>query len=248
MSVDEAKASGAIALFGESYDELVRVIQIGGPWSRELCGGTHVSRSSQVGLVSILGEASVGSGSRRLEALVGFEAFQALSAEALIVAQLHESLKVPKQDLAAKVLQTIEQLKQAEKKLAAITLEALRSQVPVIIKAVKQVGKIDFLHYAISENVAVDQVREMATTLSQTLESKASVVAVTATIDKKVVLIIATSAKARDVGISSGKLVKVASEILGGGGGGKDNIAQGGGPTISKLKEAISAIEKELNS
>jgi alanyl-tRNA synthetase len=248
MSVDDAKASGAIALFGESYDELVRVIQIGGPWSRELCGGTHVSRSSQVGLVSILGEASVGSGSRRLEALVGFEAFQALSAEALIVAQLHESLKVPKQDLAAKVLQTIDQLKQAEKKLAAITLEGLRSQVPAIIKSVKAFGKADFLHYAIAENVAVDQVREMASALSQALEGKASVVAVTATIDKKIVLIVATSTKAREVGISSGTLVKVASEILGGGGGGKDNIAQGGGPTTSKLKEAISAIEKELNS
>jgi alanyl-tRNA synthetase len=248
MSVDEAKASGAIALFGESYDELVRVIQIGGPWSRELCGGTHVSRSSQVGLVSILGEASVGSGSRRLEALVGFEAFQALSAEALIVAQLHESLKVPKQEIAAKVMQTIEQLKQAEKKLAAITLEGLRSQVPAIIKSVKPVGKADFLHYAIAENVAVDQVRELATALSQALEGKASVVAVTATIDRKIVLIVATSTKARELGISSGTLVKVASEILGGGGGGKDNIAQGGGPTTSKLKEAISAIEKELNS
>jgi alanyl-tRNA synthetase len=91
-------------------------------------------------------------------------------------------------------------------------------------------------------------VRELATALSQALEGKASVVAVTATIDKKIVLIVATSTKAREVGISSGTLVKVASEILGGGGGGKDNIAQGGGPTTSKLKEAISAIEKELSS
>jgi alanyl-tRNA synthetase len=248
MSVDQAKASGAIALFGESYDELVRVIQIGGPWSRELCGGTHVSRSSQVGLVSILGEASVGSGSRRIEALVGFEAFQALSAEALIVSSLHDALKVPKQELAAKVMQTMEQLKQAEKKLAAITLESLRSQVPVIIKSVKSVGKFDFLHYAIAEDVAVDQVREMATGLSQALETKPSVVAVTATIDTKVVLIVATSSKARELGISSGALVKIASGVLGGGGGGKDNIAQGGGPSTSKLKEAISAIEQELNS
>jgi alanyl-tRNA synthetase len=145
-------------------------------------------------------------------------------------------------------MQTIEQLKQAEKKLAAITLEGLRSQVPVIIKSVKPVGKFGFLHYAIGEDVAVDQVRELATTLSQALETKACVVAVTATIDKKVVLIVATSSKARELGVSSGALVKVASGILGGGGGGKDNIAQGGGPSTSKLKEAIKAIEKELNS
>ena len=248
MSVEEAKASGAIALFGETYDELVRVIQIGGPWSRELCGGTHVSRSSQVGLVSILGEASVGSGSRRLEALVGFEAFQALSAEAQIVGQILESLKVPKQELAAKVRQTLEQLKKAEKKLSALALEGFRSQIPVVIKSVKTVGKFDFLHYSAGEDLSVDQVREMATGLSQALESKASIVAVTALVDSKIALIVATSSKARELGVSSGNLVKVASGILGGGGGGKDNIAQGGGPETSKLKEAIAAIEKELNS
>jgi alanyl-tRNA synthetase len=248
MSVEDAKASGAIALFGESYDELVRVIQIGGPWSRELCGGTHVSRSSQVGMVSILGEASVGSGSRRLEALVGFEAFKSLSAEALIVQQLQESLKVPKEDLAAKVFQTIEQLKQAEKKLASLTLDGLRSQIPDIVKSVKNVGNYSFLNYSISETVAVDQVRELATSLAQALESKAAVVSVTATIDEKVVLIIATSVKARELGASSGSLVKVASAILGGGGGGKDNLAQGGGPSTHKLEDAISAVERELSS
>ena len=248
MSVAEAKASGAIALFGESYDELVRVIQIGGPWSRELCGGTHVSRSSQVGMVSILGEASVGSGSRRLEALVGFDAFKALSAESLIVHQLLDALKVPKQELASKVMQAIEQLKQAEKKLSAITLERLRSEVPELIKSAKSIGKFSYLHYAITEPVAVDQVREMATYLMQGLENQPAVVAVSAVIDQKVVLIVATSSKARELGASSGSLVKAASAILGGGGGGKDNIAQGGGPETSKLKEAIVQIEKDLKS
>jgi alanyl-tRNA synthetase len=248
MSVDQAKASGAIALFGESYEELVRVIQIGGPWSRELCGGTHVSRSSQVGMVSILGEASVGSGSRRLEALVGFEAFKQLSAEALIVQQLQESLKVPKEEIAAKITNTLDQLKAAEKKLASITLGSLLAQVPEVVKTAKLVGKYDFLHYAINENVAVEHVRDLATALVQALESKNGIVAVSSTIDEKVVLIVATTAKARDLGASSGQLVKVASSILGGGGGGKDNIAQGGGPLTSKLKEAMAAIEKELNS
>jgi len=246
MTVEEAKASGAIALFGETYDEQVRVIQIGGPWSRELCGGTHVSRSSQVGMVSILGEASVGSGSRRIEALVGFEAFKALSAEALIVQQITETLKVPKEDLASKILQTIEQLKVAEKKLAAITLESLRSRIPEITKAAKKLSKFEFLHYAITESVAVDQVRDLATSLAQALEAKASVVAVTAVIEDKVVLIVTCSAKARELGASSGNLVKLASAVLGGGGGGKDNLAQGGGPMVAKLKDAVSAIEQSL--
>lgn len=246
MGVEEAKASGAIALFGETYDEQVRVIQIGGPWSRELCGGTHVSRSSQVGLVSILGEASVGSGSRRIEALVGFEAFQVLSREALMVQQISEALKVPKEDIASKITQTLEQLKTAEKKLAATTLESLRSRIPEILKAAKTVSNFEFLHYSITDSVAVDQVRDLATSLSQALEGKASVVAVTSVIDEKVVLIVATSAKARELGASSGNLVKVASAVLGGGGGGKDNLAQGGGPNVSKLKDAILAIEQGL--
>ena len=246
MTVEEAKASGAIALFGETYDEQVRVIQIGGPWSRELCGGTHVSRSSQVGMVSILGEASVGSGSRRIEALVGFEAFKALSAEALIVQQITETLKVPKDELAKRISDTLEQLKVAEKKLAAITLEGLRSRIPEITKSAKQLSKFDFLHYAITEHVAVDQVRDLATSLAQALDTKASVVAVTAVIDDKVVLIIACSAKARELGASSGNLVKLASAVLGGGGGGKDYLAQGGGPLVAKLKDAISAIEQSL--
>jgi alanyl-tRNA synthetase len=111
MSVKEAKDFGAVALFGETYDESVRVIQIGGAWSRELCGGTHVSRSSQVGLVSVIGEASVGSGSRRLEAFVGFEAFQALAAERALVAALTESLKVPREQLAEKIQSTVDELR-----------------------------------------------------------------------------------------------------------------------------------------
>lgn len=246
MSVEEARAIGAIALFGVTYDELVRVIQIGGPWSRELCGGTHVSRSSQVGMVSILGEASVGSGSRRIEALVGFEAFKALSAEALIVQQLHEALKVPKQDVATRVFQAIEQLKQAERKLAAITLENLRAQVPELVKNAKSVGKFNFLHHFIKEQVAADQVRELASYLIQALESQSAVVAVSAIVEGKVVLIVATSSKAREQGAASGALVKVASGVLGGGGGGKDNIAQGGGPDTSKLSQAITEIEREL--
>jgi alanyl-tRNA synthetase len=197
-------------------------------------------------MVSILGEASVGSGSRRIEALVGFEAFKALSSESLIVQQITETLKVPKEDLAAKISQTLDQLKAAEKKLAAITLETLRSRIPEITKSAKQLSKFEFLHYPITDPVAVDQVRDMATSLAQALEAKASVVAVTAVIDDKVVLIVACSAKARELGASSGTLVKLASDVLGGGGGGRDNLAQGGGPLVAKLKDAISAIEQSL--
>ena len=248
MSVAEAKEFGAVALFGETYDESVRVIQIGGPWSRELCGGTHVSRSSQVGLVSVIGEASVGSGSRRLEAFVGFEAFQALAAERALVATLTESLKVPREQLVEKIQSTVEELKAASRRLAALSMEQLKTRIPEFLSSAKQVGGSKLVAANIGEVDSADQVRDLAVALRDKLEPESGVAVVAGISGGKVVLIIATSKKAREAGISSGKLVKEASAILGGGGGGKDDIAQGGGPDVSKLSGVFVALEKLIAS
>jgi alanyl-tRNA synthetase len=248
MSVAEAKEFGAVALFGETYDESVRVIEIGGPWSRELCGGTHVSRSSQVGLVSIIGEASVGSGSRRLEAYVGFEAFQALASERALVAALTESFKVPREQLVEKIQAAVEELKVASRRLAALSMEQLKSRIPELLGTAKQLGGTKVVFADIQEVDSAEQVRDLAVSLRDKLEPESGVAVVSGTSGGKVILIIATSKKARDSGISSGKLVKEASAILGGGGGGKDDIAQGGGPEASKLSDAFSALEKLIAS
>jgi alanyl-tRNA synthetase len=248
MSVAEAKDFGAVALFGETYDESVRVIQIGGPWSRELCGGTHVSRSSQVGLVSIIGEASVGSGSRRLEAFVGFEAFQALAAERALVAALTESLKVPREQLVEKIQSTVDELKSASRRLTALSLEQLKARIPEFLASVKQIGASKLVVANIGEVDSADQVRDLAIALRDKLEPESGLAVVAGISGGKVVLIVATSKKAREAGISSGKLIKEASAILGGGGGGKDDIAQGGGPETSKLASALEAIEKLISS
>ena len=248
MSVAEAKEFGAVALFGETYDESVRVIQVGGPWSRELCGGTHVARSSQVGLVSLIGEASVGSGSRRLEAYVGFEAFQALAAERALVAALTESFKVPREQLVERIQATVEELKAASKKLAALSMEQLKSRVPELLASAKQIAGSKVVVASIGEVDSADQVRDLAVSLRDKLEPESGVAVVAGISSGKVVLIVATSKKARDAGISSGKLVKEASAILGGGGGGKDDIAQGGGPEASKLTDAFAALEKLIAS
>ena len=246
MSVKEAKDFGAVALFGETYDESVRVIQIGGPWSRELCGGTHVSRSSQVGLVSIIGEASVGSGSRRLEAFVGFEAFQALAAERALVAVLTESLKVPREQLAEKIQSTVDELRAAQRKLASLSMEQLKSKLPQLAQAAKQIGGAKVVLENIGAVDSADQVREIATALRDKLEPEAAVAAIAGVSADKIILIVATTKKAREAGISSGNLVKEASAVLGGGGGGKDDIAQGGGPEVSKLAAAFAAIENSI--
>jgi alanyl-tRNA synthetase len=248
MSVKEAKTFGAVALFGETYDESVRVIQIGGSWSRELCGGTHVSRSSQVGLVSIIGEASVGSGSRRLEAYVGFEAFQALAAERALVDSLTESLKVPREQLAEKIQTTVDELRAAQRKLASLSMEQLKNKLPELAQSAKQIGGSKVVLENIGAVDSADQVRELASALRDKLESDPAVAAIAGTSGDKIILIVATTKKAREAGISSGNLVKVASAILGGGGGGKDDIAQGGGPEVSRLADAFAAIENSIKN
>ena len=248
MSVKEAKDFGAVALFGETYDENVRVIQIGGPWSRELCGGTHVSRSSQVGLVSVIGEASVGSGSRRLEAFVGFEAFQALAAERALVATLSESFKVPREQLIEKIQSTVEELKAAQRKLASLSMDQLISRLPSLSQLAKSIGDSKAVLVNVGDVESADQVRELAVALRDKLEPANAVAVMAGIYGGKIVLVIATTKNAREAGISSGKLVKEASAILGGGGGGKDDIAQGGGPDLEKLDEAFAAIEKSIAS
>jgi alanyl-tRNA synthetase len=248
MSIEEARAFGAIALFGETYDESVRVIQIGGAWSRELCGGTHVARSTQVGMVSLLGEASVGSGSRRIEALVGFEAFQSLASEKILVQALTESLRVPKEQLLEKLSQTVEDLKTAQRKLASLAASELRTQIPEIISASKEISGLRVAYKALGDTESADQVRDLTVALASALEAEAAVVIVSAVVLGKIVLLVATTSLAREKGAASGKLVKIASEILGGGGGGKDTLAQGGGPNMAELPKAISAIEASLSS
>ena len=248
MPLAEAREWGAVALFGETYDESVRVIQIGGPWSRELCGGTHVSRSSQIGLVSLIGESSVGSGSRRLEALVGIEAFRALSAERALVLRLAELAKSPKENLEERLLATFEELKSAQRKLANLQAEQLATLIPSIIAKSEKIGSILFAASNIGELSSVDELRNLTIQLRDHTQKEASVSALFASIDSKPMVVIAVSKMAQDASIKAGELVKIASTVLGGGGGGKPDIAQGGGQAIEKIAEAIDAIRKELSA
>jgi alanyl-tRNA synthetase len=245
MTQAEAKDFGAVALFGETYDEQVRVIQIGGPWSRELCGGTHVSRSSQIGLLSLGAESSVGSGSRRIEAFVGIEAFRALTLERALVARLSDLAKVPVGSLEDKLHQTFEELKAVQKRLAAIEQQALQARIPEWVSSAKSLAgrKASFADLGILDNA--EPLRTIASQLRAELGAN-SVSVVYAIIAEKPAVIVAVGAEAIASGVRAGELVKLASGILGGGGGGKDDMAQGGGTDASKLPIALEAIEKAL--
>jgi alanyl-tRNA synthetase len=249
MSLADAKAWGAVALFGETYDESVRVIEVGGPWSRELCGGTHVSHSSQIGLISLINETSVGSGSRRVEALVGIEAFRSLAQERAIIARLTDGFKVSKDSLEERIAALSEDLKSTQKKLAAFEAERLAQRIPELISANStSVGSYKLISSNLGELASIDDVRSIVTQIRERVQAEAAVIAILAVVNEKPAVVIATTEGARSAGAKAGLLVREASTVLGGGGGGKDDIAQGGGQNVAAINDALSAIAKALVS
>jgi alanyl-tRNA synthetase len=246
MSLPDAREWGAVALFGETYDESVRVIQVGGPWSRELCGGTHVSRSSQIGLVSLINEASVGSGSRRLEALVGIEAFRALATERALVARLGDLLKSPKDSIEERLTATIDELKSAQRKLAQLQAAELATKVPALVSSAETAGAFKIVAENFGQLDSVDDLRSLATQVRDRFGDQSAVAAIFGVISDKPMVVIATTKAAQTSGAKAGALVRAASAVLGGGGGGKDDIAQGGGSDVSKINDAISAVKAAL--
>jgi alanyl-tRNA synthetase len=243
MSIAEAKAWGAIALFGETYDETVRVVEIGGPWSRELCGGTHVEHSSQVGMVALSSEGSVGSGSRRIEAFVGIEAFQQLAAERALVAELTSALKVQPADLVPRIERLLARLAETEKRLASFQLRATLDTAGDIAAGATEVAGVRVVAYHSPEAQDGEGARALALDVRARLGDDAPAVVAIATIaaDKSVV-IVATNERARAAGLAAGDLVKTASKVLGGGGGGGADLAQGGGQDSGKIKDALAAV------
>ncbi len=239
MSLPEAREWGALALFGETYDESVRVVQVGGPWSRELCGGTHVSRSSQIGLVSLTGESSVGSGVRRLEAEVGIDALRVLLAERAIIKRLTSELKTPVSELESKVFESIEALKQAQKQLEDLKLRQGLSEVREMLKSSEDIGGRKVIAHQI-ETDSSDVLRQLAMSARDQL-GESAVVILGSVIEGKPVVMVGVGQAAQKSGSNAGVMAKQAAEVLGGGGGGKADFAQGGGVESAKLREAIQA-------
>ncbi len=248
MSLDEAKAAGAMALFGEKYGTTVRMVDIGGPWSRELCGGTHVSRSSEIGLVNLVGESSVGASNRRVEALVGLDAFRDLAAERAIVSQLTSTLKTPRDQLATRIAELSANLKAAEKKIAAFEARAMADRAPALAQKAADAGGISLVAESIGAAGSGDDVRTLALQVRDRLGTAPGAVALGAVVNDRPVVIVATNEPGRAAGAKAGALAKLAAGVLGGGGGGRDDVAQGGGADASQLPAALTAIRTALES
>ena len=246
MPLAEAKALGAMSLFGEKYGDVVRVVEIGGEFSRELCGGTHVGSSAEIGSLSLLTEGSVGSGNRRVEALVGLDSFNHLAAERTLVNQLTGLMKVQSSaDLPEKINQTLAKLKAAEKELAQLRREKLQAEAGKLLENAQTIGSVRVLAHDAGE-LDANGVRELALDLRSRFGSEAAVVAVVGVANGRPVVLVATNEGAREAGVKAGALVRVAAGVLGGGGGGKDDVAQGGGQDASKIGAALDAVRDAI--
>ncbi len=243
----EAKAMGAMALFGENYGDVVRVVEIGGPFSMELCGGTHVGASSQVGPITVIGESSVGSGIRRVEAYVGMDSFRHLSTERALLAGLASSLKVPSAQVPGRVEQLVTRLRDAEREVARLRAEQARAAAAGLLDSAEHIGGVDIVGGRVADGLGANELRELAADLRNRAADKAVVVLFSVTPgdageDAKVPFVVATTTGAREAGIAAGTLVKEVSTLVSGRGGGKPDLAQGAGTDAGGIGAAMARI------
>lgn len=244
MKLEDAKAMGAMAMFGEKYPPIVRMVELGGPWSRELCGGTHVEHSSQIGMLTLLGEASIGSGTRRVEALVSTDAFSHLAAERALVNQLSELLKVQPDQLGDRVQAMVSELKSAQKTINELKMAQLSASMAGLVAGARQVGPVRLAMQVLSGADGGD-LRTLATQARQQFATTPAVVVLVSDGPKPSV-VVATNAEARDHGLKAGEIVRVVATELGGRGGGKDDLAQGGGTDASAAQQGLDAAVRKV--
>ncbi|MDT9686374.1 alanine--tRNA ligase [Streptomyces sp. TRM76323] len=244
MPIDEAKRQGAIAEFGEKYGERVRVVTIG-DFSKELCGGTHVHNTAQLGLVKLLGESSIGSGVRRIEALVGVDAYHFLAREHTVVAQLQELVKGRPEELPEKISGMLAKLKDAEKEIEKFRAEKVLQAAAGLAESAKDVRGVALVTGQVPDGTGADDLRRLVLDVRGRIPGdRPAVVALFTTAGGRPLTVIATNEAARERGLKAGDLVRTAAKTLGGGGGGKPDVAQGGGQNPEAIGAAVEAVER----
>jgi alanyl-tRNA synthetase len=250
----EARELGALALFGEKYGDQVRIVEVG-DYSRELCGGTHVVRSGQLGLIKVLGEQSIGSGVRRIDALVGMDAFRFLARESALVGQLSEQFKTPRDQLPERISGVVTRLRDAERELQRLRAARLLESAGEIAADAQDISGLALVAHRVPDGTPPDDIRRLALDVRGRVPGgRPAVVAVIGVPADKPVVVIAVNEAGRGFGLSAGSLVSVAARALGGNGGGKPDVAQGGGAPLTPVSgshpgvidEAFDAVRKAL--
>ncbi len=247
-SLEEAKAMGAMALFGENYGNQVRVVEIGGPFSIELCGGTHVGSSAEIGPVSVLGESSVGSGARRIEAYSGMDAFRYYSKETALVEGVSRELKVQSEELPERISQLSERLKAAEKEIEGLRKAQLTARASEIIDSATEVNGIKTITLQLPDGTSGGDLRTVATDIRNRMKDTAAVIVLGAVDKGKFPFIAAATGKAVDEGVKAGDIVKRLGEYVNGRGGGKPDMAQGSGTAPEGAQRGFEAVKDLLQS
>ncbi len=250
-ALEKAKAMGAMAMFGEQYPDEVRVVEIGGPFSLELCGGTHVHNSAQIGPVTILGESSVGSGVRRVEAYVGLDSFRHLAKERALMAGLASSLKVPSDEVPARVATLVDRLKTAEKELERMRLATARAAAANAAAGAEQVGKVRVVAQRMAAGMTAGDLRSLVGDIRGKMGSEPAAVVLIAEGpdsdgDSTVPFVVSVNAAAQDAGLRANDLIKPLAAAVDGRGGGKADLAQGSGKDPAGIDAALVAVRAEI--
>jgi alanyl-tRNA synthetase len=233
MPQADAIALGAMALFGEKYGDQVRVVSVG-EWARELCGGTHMHRTGELGVVKLMGESSIGAGVRRIEALVGADAYRFLAREHLLVAQLSDALKAPREELPARIDQLLNRLRDAEREIDRTRAAQVLTQAADLAAAREGVDGSDgvgLVGRLLPEGIRAADARSLALDVRGRAAQSGPVVVVLGVPEAggRISLVVASDPAAASRGAGAGEVMKALAAELGGKGGGSSDIAQGAG-------------------
>ena len=241
MTQDHARSIGAMALFGEKYGDQVRVVSVG-DWARELCGGTHAARSSQVGVISLLGESSIGSGVRRVEALVGADAYSFLAREHLLLQQVSRLVKARPEELPDRIGTILDRMKDAERDIAKLRAERLKADTASLSDQAVEVNGVSVLAVRAPDGTSAAEVRQVAMDARGSFQGAAAIVVVMGVSDDKVSAVAAATPAANARGISAATILQAVLEPMAGRGGGKTDVAQGGSGQVEGLDEALASV------
>lgn len=249
MPLDEARAAGAIALFGEKYGADVRVVTIGDDFDKELCGGTHVPSTGHIGRIAVLGEGSIGSGIRRIDALVADSAYEFQAKEHALVSQLSTMLGGRADELPSRVESLMTRLRESEKELEKIRMNQALAQAGELAAGAHRIGPGLLVHAAVGVMPSADAVRALAIEVRDRLgDEQPTAVALIGLVNSKPQVVAVTNESGRAHALKAGALVRILAQRLGGGGGGRDDIAQGGGTKPENIDEALEAIREEIQN
>lgn len=239
VAFEDAKKMGAMALFGEKYGDVVRMVDVEG-YSRELCGGTHVDATGEIGLFKILSETGIAAGMRRIEAVTGEYAYQLVNRQKDLLENLSFLLKTPEESLPERVETLIKANKQLEKKAKEAQKISDKDKVEELIEGCVDLDGIKIIAHQM-EIESRDDLLKLADTIRE--KSKSTVGVLAGILDEKIIFVaVVTEDLIKSKGIKAGDIIKEISQLVGGTGGGKPHLAQGGGKDVGKLKEALDSL------